>query len=226
MNRRVEKIFLYLKGMKSMKSTVMKDKIIKYTYTMLLLAVSAFGFASSALAIPAPTEEIKPTLNAIISILLDPALKGEENKIERRAKIMAHVNSGFDFREMSQRVIGKEWRELTPEKQDHFQKLFTKLLENAYIGKFESYSGQEIQFLGERIKDDRAIVATQIENNGQFIPIDYVMIKKEVKWMVYDINIEGVSLVRNYMEQFKAILRRDKFDGLVKLLEDKNSTFE
>ncbi|MBV5306392.1 MAG: ABC transporter substrate-binding protein [Desulfobulbaceae bacterium] len=209
-----------------MKSTVMKDKIIKYTYTMLLLAVSAFGFASSALAIPAPTEEIKPTLNAIISILLDPALKGEENKIERRAKIMAHVNSGFDFREMSQRVIGKEWRELTPEKQDHFQKLFTKLLENAYIGKFESYSGQEIQFLGERIKDDRAIVATQIENNGQFIPIDYVMIKKEVKWMVYDINIEGVSLVRNYMEQFKAILRRDKFDGLVKLLEDKNSTFE
>jgi len=226
MNRRVEKMFLYLKGMKSMKSTVMKDKIIKYTYTMLLLAVSAFGFASSALAIPAPTEEIKPTLNAIISILLDPALKGEENKIERRAKIMAHVNSGFDFREMSQRVIGKEWRELTPEKQDHFQKLFTKLLENAYIGKFESYSGQEIQFLGERIKDDRAIVATQIENNGQFIPIDYVMIKKEVKWMVYDINIEGVSLVRNYMEQFKAILRRDKFDGLVKLLEDKNSTFE
>jgi phospholipid transport system substrate-binding protein len=69
-------------------------------------------------------------------------------------------------------------------------------------------------------------VTTQIENNGQFIPIDYVMIKKEVKWMVYDINIEGVSLVRNYMEQFKAILRRDKFDGLVKLLEDKNSTFE
>lgn len=222
----VEKIFLYLKGLKSMKYTVMKHKIIKYTYTMLLLAVSAFGFASSVLAIPAPTEEIKPTLNAIISILLDPALKGEENKIERRAKIMAHVNSGFDFREMSQRVIGKEWRELTPEKQDHFQKLFTKLLENAYIGKFESYSGQEIQFLGERIKDDRAIVATQIENNGQFIPIDYVMIKKEVKWMVYDINIEGVSLVRNYMEQFKAILRRDKFDGLVKLLEDKNSTFE
>ncbi|KAF0189671.1 MAG: ABC-type transport system involved in resistance to organic solvent auxiliary [Desulfobulbaceae bacterium] len=209
-----------------MKNTIMKDTITKYTHIMALLAACTFVFASSALALPAPTDEIKPTLNAIITILLDPALKGEEKKTERRTKIMAYVNSGFDFREMSQRVIGKEWRELTPEKQDHFQRLFTKLLENAYIGKFESYSGQEIQYLGERIKDDRAIVTTQIENNGQFIPIDYVMIKKEVKWMVYDINIEGVSLVRNYMEQFKAILRRDKFDGLVKLLEDKNSTFE
>jgi len=209
-----------------MKYTVMKNMITKYTHIMTLFAACTFVFASSALALTAPTDEIKPTLNAIISILLDPALKGEEKKIERRTKIMTYVNSGFDFREMSQRVIGKEWRELTPEKQDHFQRLFTKLLENAYIGKFESYSGQEIQYLGERIKDDRAIVTTQIENNGQFIPIDYVMIKKEVKWMVYDINIEGVSLVRNYMEQFKAILRRDKFEGLVKLLEDKNSTFE
>jgi phospholipid transport system substrate-binding protein len=198
----------------------------KYASAMVLLAVWTFLYTSPALALPTPTDEIKPKLNGIISILLDPALKGEEKKIERRSKIMEYVNSGFDFREMSQRVIGKEWRELTPEKQDHFQKLFTKLLENAYIGKFESYSGQEIQFLGEQIKDDRAIVTTQIENNGQFIPIDYVMIKKDVKWMVYDINIEGVSLVRNYMEQFKAILRRDKFDGLVKLLEDKNSTFE
>jgi phospholipid transport system substrate-binding protein len=204
----------------------MKDLVTKFSSAMLLLAVCTLVFVSSALAIPPPTDEIKPTLNAIISILLDPAMKGEEKKIERRTKIMAYVNAGFDFREMSQRVIGKEWRELTPEKQDNFQRLFTKLLENAYIGKFESYSGQEIQFLGERIKDDRAIVTTQIENNGQFIPIDYVMIKKDVKWMVYDINIEGVSLVRNYMEQFKAILRRDKFDGLMKLLEDKNSTFE
>ncbi len=209
-----------------MKDLLTKNLMTKFSSAMLLLAVCTLVFVSPALALPTPTDEIKPKLNAIISILLDPAMKGEEKKIERRARIMAYVNAGFDFREMSQRVIGKEWRELTPEKQDHFQKLFTKLLENAYIGKFESYSGQEIQFLGERIKDDRAIVTTQIENNGQFIPIDYVMIKKDVKWMVYDINIEGVSLVRNYMEQFKAILRRDKFDGLVKLLEDKNSTFE
>jgi phospholipid transport system substrate-binding protein len=201
-------------------------KGMRYICIMVLLVVCSFMAMSSAHAVAGPTEELKPKLDALIGILLDPALKGEEKKVERRAKIMEQATSGFDFREMSQRVIGKEWRELTPEKQDHFQKLFTKLLENAYIGKFESYSGQEIQFLGERLKDERAVVSTQIENNGVLIPIDYVMVKKEAKWMVYDINIEGVSLVRNYMEQFKSILRRDKFDGLVKLLEEKNSTFE
>jgi len=201
-------------------------KGMRYICILVLLVVCSFMAMSSAHAVAGPTEELKPKLDALIGILLDPALKGEEKKVERRAKIMEQATSGFDFREMSQRVIGKEWRELTPEKQDHFQKLFTKLLENAYIGKFESYSGQEIQFLGERLKDERAVVSTQIENNGVLIPIDYVMVKKEAKWMVYDINIEGVSLVRNYMEQFKSILRRDKFDGLVKLLEEKNSTFE
>ncbi len=199
---------------------------MKYVQALLVLVFCSFLADSSALAVPGPTEQLKPTLKVLIDILLDPAIKGDEHRVERRAKIMGHVSQRFDFREMSQRVIGREWKNLSPEKQDYFQVLFTKLLENAYIGKFESYSGQEIQYMGERIKDDRAIVSTQIENNGQLIPVDYIMIKKEVQWMVYDINIEGVSLVRNYMEQFKSILRRDKFDGLVKLLEEKNRTFE
>lgn len=202
-----------------------KKKIMKYIYALFLLVCCSLVSYSSALAVSGPTDQLKPTLKSLIDILLDPSLKGEEHKVVRREKIMGHVTKGFDFREMSQRVIGKEWKELPPEKQDHFQALFTKLLENAYIGKFESYSGQEIQYTGERVKGDRAIVSTQIENNGQLIPVDYIMTKKEARWMVYDINIEGVSLVRNYMEQFKSILRRDKFDGLVKLLEEKNSTF-
>lgn len=202
-----------------------KIKIMKYIHILFLLVCCSLVSYSSALAVSGPTEQIKPTLKSLIDILVDPSLKGEGHKVERREKIMGHVTQGFDFREMSQRVIGKEWKSLPPEKQDHFQALFTKLLENAYIGKFENYSGQEIHYTGERVKGDRAIVSTQIEDNGQLIPIDYIMTKKDAKWMVYDVNIEGVSLVRNYMEQFKAILRRDKFDGLVKLLEEKNSTF-
>ncbi|MDD3815723.1 MAG: ABC transporter substrate-binding protein [Desulfocapsaceae bacterium] len=199
---------------------------MKYIYALLALLVCSFWSGSSAFALVGPTEQLRPTLNVVIDILLDPSLKGSEHKVERRSKIMGHVTQAFDFREMSKRVIGREWKTLTSEKQDNFQKIFTKLLENAYLGKLENYSGQEIQYIGERQKDDRAIVSTQIENNGQLIPVDYVMIKEGDRWMVYDINIEGVSLVRNYMEQFKSILRRDKFDGLVKLLEEKNRTFE
>jgi phospholipid transport system substrate-binding protein len=203
-----------------------EDDVMRYVNILLVLVFCSLLPVSSALAVPGPTEQLRPTLKILIDILIDPSIKGEEHKEERRAKIMGHVTQRFDFREMSHRVIGREWKNLSQEQQDSFQVLFTKLLENAYIGKFESYSGQEIQYMGERIKDDRAIVSTRIENNGQLIPVDYIMINKEARWMVYDINIEGVSLVRNYMEQFKSILRRDKFDGLVKLLEEKNRTFE
>lgn len=191
-----------------------------------LMAVCLLMISFPAKALTGPTEQLRPMLDVLIGILLDPALKGDANKVARRGKIMTEVRQGFDFREMSQRVVGKEWKDLPAEKQDHFQELFTKLLENAYIGKFEGYSGQEIKYEEERIKDERAIVSTKIENSGQMIPVDYIMVLKGEKWWVYDINIEGVSLVRNYMEQFKAILRRDKFDGLVKLLEEKNSSFE
>lgn len=199
---------------------------MKYKKLLLVLALCCCWLPAAAQAVSGPTEQLKPTLDVLIEILLDPSLKGEKQKEARRTKIMGYVTQKFDFREMSQRVIGREWNDLPKEKQDRFQVLFTKLLENAYIGKIETYSGEEIQFTGERIKDNRAIVSTQIENNGQWLPVDYIMIKKAEQWTVYDINIEGMSLVRNYMEQFKSILRRDKFDGLVKLLEEKNSTFE
>lgn len=192
----------------------------------MLLSVCLVVFSNRAVALPGPTQQLRPTLDILIGILLDPSLKGDEHKIARRNKIMTQVKQGFDFREMSERVVGREWKDLPAEKQDYFQELFTKLLENAYIGKFESYSGQEVKYEDERVKESRAIVSTRIENNGQMIPVDYIMVLKGDRWMVYDINIEGVSLVRNYMEQFKSILRRDKFDGLVKLLEEKNKSFE
>ncbi|MEK6201828.1 MAG: ABC transporter substrate-binding protein [Desulfobulbaceae bacterium] len=152
---------------------------MKYVQVLLLLLFCSFLPLSSALAVPGSTEQLRPTLDVLLDILLDPAIKGSEHKVERRAKIMGHVSQRFDFREMSQRVLGREWKNLSQKQQDYFQVLFTKLLENAYIGKFESYSGQEIQFVGERVKDDRAIVSTQIENNGQLIPVDYIMIKKK-----------------------------------------------
>jgi phospholipid transport system substrate-binding protein len=203
---------------------IKKINRMKTVYALIAFICCSFLFGT-AFAVSGPTEQLKPTLQILVEILKDPALKGDEHKVERRAKIMAQIKQGFDFREMSQRVVGKEWKGLTVEKQDHFQELFTKLLENAYIGKIEGFSGKEIQYVEERLQGNRAIVSTRIENNSQLIPLDYIMIQKEARWMVYDINIEGVSLVRNYMEQFKSILRRDNFDGLVKLLEEKNSTF-
>ncbi|MDK9708799.1 MAG: ABC transporter substrate-binding protein [Desulforhopalus sp.] len=158
-------------------------------------------------------------------MLGDASLKGDENRTVRRDKIMTLIKNGFDFREMSKRVLGKTWNDIDDKERDNFTRLMTKLLENVYIGKLESYSGQTIEYSGETIKEERGQVSVLLDNAGTKIPIHYIMRKTDARWMVYDINIEGVSLVRNYQEQFKAILRKDNYEGLVKVMEEKVSSF-
>ena len=164
-------------------------------------------------------------IEQLIEILDDEALKGDAQKEQRRSKIMNAIASGFDFREMSRRVLGKTWNELSEEERDYFVTQFTKLLENVYIGKLESYGGRTVDFVAERIKGKRAQVTTLIPFEESKIPIHYIMQREIDKWMVYDINIEGVSLVRNYMEQFRTILRNQQYEGLIKTIEEKNKTF-
>lgn len=172
-----------------------------------------------------PTEQLQPVLNELIEVLDDETLKGDALREERRGKIMAIIASGFDFREMSRRVLGKTWNEISEEDQQYFVAQFTKLLENVYIGKLESYGGRTYEFVAERIKGKRAQVTTLIPYEESKIPVHYIMQRELDKWMVYDINIEGVSLVRNYMEQFRTILRKEQYDGLIKIIEDKNKSF-
>ena len=172
-----------------------------------------------------PTEQLQPVLNQLIEVLDDETLKGDTQKDKRRSKIMAIISSGFDFREMSRRVLGKTWNELSEEDQEYFVSQFTKLLENVYIGKLESYGGRTYEFVAERIKGKRAQVTTLIPYEESKIPVHYIMQRELDKWMVYDINIEGVSLVRNYMEQFRTILRKGQYDGLIKSIEEKNKSF-
>ncbi|MFV0437686.1 MAG: phospholipid-binding protein MlaC [Desulfopila sp.] len=172
-----------------------------------------------------PMEQLRPTLSKLTTILSDPALKGDAHKEERRSKIMQSIREGFDFREMSRRILGSTWNTISVAEQEHFTQQMTKLLENVYIGKLEGYTGQSIGYVSERIKGNRAQVSTLIEDKNMQMPVHYIMSLEKNRWMVYDINIEGVSLVRNYMEQFKSILRTDKYKGLIKVIEDKNRSF-
>lgn len=184
------------------------------------------GWAPAVMASSGPTEALKPTLTDIMVILSNPSLAGNEQKLVRRSKIMDIAEQGFDFQEMSKRVLGKTWKKIDSQQREHFVGLFTKLLENVYIGKLEGYSGQEIVYKDERIKGKRAAVSTVVQDQQMLIPVNYIMIEKDASWQVYDINIEGVSLLRNYREQFKSILRKQKFEGLVKVLEEKNTSFD
>ncbi len=199
----------------------------KYSSIVVTVVCVLFLFSQvSSFAAAGPMEQLRPTLSKLTSILADPDLRGDEQKTKRRAKIMESIKSGFDFEQMCKRILGGTWNTVTPDEQKLFTELMTKLLENVYIGKLENYSGQTIGYVSERVKGDRAQVSTLIEDENLQIPVHYIMTLEEDKWMVYDINIEGVSLVRNYMQQFKSIIRKDNFDGLIKVLQDKNRSFE
>lgn len=175
---------------------------------------------------PDPTEQLRPYIDKIVNILTDPELQGEEACLKRREKVMALANERFDFNEMSKRVLGPQWRNLSTDDQDYFVGLFTTLLEHAYIGKIENYSDQKVEIRGQRVKNDRAQVETDIIDKNVVIPVSYIMLLKKGEWLVYDIVVEGVSLVRNYMEQFKEIIRKDGYPSLLKQMEDKIEELE
>lgn len=175
---------------------------------------------------PDPTEQFRPFVEDIVTILTDPKLQGDENCILRRDKAMKVASQRFDFNEMSKRVLGRTWRKLSDDDKKYFVSLFTRLLEHAYIGKIEDYSKQKVVFKDQRIKGDRAQVITDIIDKDVTISVSYIMILKSDIWLVYDIIVEGVSLVRNYMEQFKEILRKEGYAYLLKQVEDKVTELE
>ncbi len=188
------------------------------------ICCSAF-FTLPVWAAKGPTETIKPVIEDLTKLLNNPALQGDAHRDERRQKIMSTIKIGFDFQEMCKRVLGRTWQDISPAEKEHFTELMTKLLENAYIGKLEDYNYKSIEYLGEKVQGDRAQVSTQVIKDDVKLPVYYVLQRTPKGWMVYDINIEGVSLVHNYMEQFRSILRTGNFQGLIKIIEKKNQTY-
>ncbi len=192
--------------------------------------LTLFLLAPPVFADEGPMATLKPILTDLTNILLDKNLKGDAHRQERRAKIMTEVKKGFDFREMSKRVLGRTWRTISAEQQQQFTELMTKLLENVYIGKFEEYEQHAekygVKYVGELVKGRRAQVTTEIAGGKQGQLVHYVMQLNDGVWKVYDVNIEGMSLIRNYQEQFKSILRTEKFAGLVKTIEKKIAELE
>jgi phospholipid transport system substrate-binding protein len=191
----------------------------------MMLCLESISFAHAGQTLD-PTEQLRPFVDKLVSILTDPDLQGEEKSLTRREKALKAASERIDFKEMSKRVLGKTWRQLNLDEKNDFIALFTQLVEHAYIGKIEGYSKQKIEFTDQRTKGKRAQVNTHIIYTDNVISVSYIMLLKEGKWMVYDIVVEGVSLVRNYMEQFKEIIRKEGYASLLTQVEDKITELE
>ncbi|RWX49286.1 phospholipid transport system substrate-binding protein [Candidatus Electrothrix marina] len=194
---------------------------------VVLLSLFFFALTVSQLAAanPDPTEQLKPVIDKVVSLLKDTEFRTRP-VVDQSEVIVKIVSERFDFREMSKRVMGKQWRTLSPEQQDQFIALFTKLLQYVYINQVDDYLDKKIEFIDQRIRRDRAEVKTLLVGEDKTIPVSYIMLLEKDTWMAYDIVIEGVSLIRNYMEQISTVLRDEKFAGLISMLEKKITKLE
>ncbi len=180
-----------------------------------ILAVLAWAGIAAAAA-PGPTAQIHGAIDRVIEILKRPDLKSRGREKERRDLLRREIVPVFDFGEMSKRSLGPSWRDRTPKEREEFTGLFTQLLENAYLGKIESYQGETIKYVKETIDPPYAVVRTLIvTSRAQEIPVDYRMLQEGDQWRIYDVVIEGVSLVNNYRSQFSAILQRSSFSQML-----------
>ncbi len=183
--------------------------------------VYPLSLGASAPASETPTEVVRATLTEVFRILEDPKLKDPAKLIPRRRMLEAVIAERFDYAEMSKRTLGASWTPLTNEQRAEFVDLFKAFLSDRYAGKIEGYSGEQVEYLNERIQGQYAEVRTKLVSSKTAIPMDYRLINKAGKWYAYDIIADGVSLVKNYRSQFEKIIRSDSYEELVKRLRSR-----
>ena len=188
-----------------------------------LVPVAVAGFLVGAPVVVeagAPTDQLKSSVEQIVKVLEDPALKTDSRAKDRRAAIRKEAEVVFDFTETAKRALGRHWQGLSEKDRQEFTGLFTDLIERAYISKIERYSGERIAYAGEAIDGGLATVRTRfVTKQGTEVPVDYRMQQRGDRWFVYDVSVEGVSLINNYRTQFDKIIQTSSYAELVRKMK-------
>jgi phospholipid transport system substrate-binding protein len=190
-----------------------RARIIRIAIVLLVLSSVHTAWAG------APTDQLREGVERVIKTLRDPELKGDKKTNERRAAISKLAAEIFDFTETAKRALGQHWAPRTPAEREDFVRFFTGLVERTYIAKVDQYNS-EMTFQGDTVDGNQAIVRTTlILSKGTEMSLNYRMHRPRERWQVYDLNVEGISLVANYRTQFNKIIRTESYDALVTRLK-------
>ena len=191
-------------------------------WSFLFLPLLVFGIAAPSIA-GELTDQMKQTTDKILSILSDPTLKEPPKTEERERLIRKTLDERFDWEEMARRSLARYWAQRTEEEKKEFVHLYIDLVERTYVDKVvEGYSGEEVVYEGENIEKDYGTVKVKIvTKKNTNIAVEYRFRKGGDQWLIYDVSIEGVSLVNNYRAQFDSIMIKVSYANLVKMLKDK-----
>ena len=168
---------------------------------------------------------MRTTVSQALGVLQDQELKKSERTEERATRLKKIADSRFYYGEMAKRSLGGQWNKLEERERQEFVGLFTEFLTATYVEKIHDYSGEEVKFLNERLEGDYAEVKSIMVGKKTEFPMDYRLMKKGDDWEAYDVVVDGISLVRNYREQFTAILRPLSYEHLAQILREKNKQF-
>lgn len=190
-------------------------------WTMFLLSavwLSAVGLSTAG----EPTDVVRQITDQVLKILEDPQFQAPNRQAERQERLHKIAEQVFDWQEMARRALAVHWRERTPQEQQEFVRLFRDLVEGTYINRLESsiQEKREIQYVGEQVDGSRATVKTTVvTRRNQQVPIEYRLQKADGRWLIYDVLVEGISLVNNYRSQFNRIITSSSYNDLVQKMK-------
>jgi phospholipid transport system substrate-binding protein len=182
----------------------------------LAILATTFGLCLAAQVwAGAPTDQARQYTDQVLKVLRDPAL----NEAERRTAVRKVAEEVFDLSETAKRALGRHWQARTAAEREEFTRIFADFLENSYLSKVSLYSGERVNYVSESIDGDYAIVGARIlRKQGTEIPVDARMLRRGDRWYIYDISIEGISMVNNYRSQFNTIIQKSSYEQLVQRL--------
>ena len=193
-----------------------------------ILLLSALWLGTMGIASAGePTDVIRQTTDQVLRILEDPGLQGPAKQAERQARLHQIAERAFDWDAMAQRALAVHWRERTPQQQQEFTGLFRDLVERTYMNRLESATQekQDIQYTGEQVEGSRAAVKTVVlTKRNQQVPIEYRLQKSGGSWKIYDVLVEGISLVNNYRSQFNQIITSSSYEALVQKMKSRDGS--
>ena len=183
-----------------------------------LMTLAAIVAGAGTVWAGTPTEDLKRQTDQVLEVLRSQSLTPEA----RRAAVRDLAIDTFDLTETARRALGPHWQKRTPAEREEFVQVFRDVLEQTYVARIDEYGGERLEYVGERVDGDSAIVKAQIvTKSGTAVPVESRLNQRGGKWLVYDVLIENVSLIGNYRSQFDRIIRTSSYDDLVRRLKDR-----
>ena len=190
--------------------------------------MAAEAGAAAPAAAGGPRERIQDLLAAVSAVQKAPELQGADKEAERRERVRRIILEGFDFAAMAPEVLGQYWPKLTPEQQKEFTDLFGQLFEASYNRLVLKFLGEREAVFGQTSIDSnskRALVHTTLrDKRGDELPVDYRLTGGAGRWQVYDVVVDGVSLAKNYRDQFGKIIRTTSYEALLEKIKAKQKS--